>query len=311
MFFMYYILWGSPFERVVEASILPEDFDSEDSSNLSKRERECVLHNSCITNLMYNNVSKVIQEFIFNNEDICDDAHHIWVALKDMDTSADDYDDKDEEESLEECSTSTSCIPPLKTSSTKQKSDNIATTASDQANSVAPSSELSGTGFGSDQHQLASSNFRTASHKPIGVSTAPSTSLICTNNYKSQVTKGRRKKGSEVEQFDFELDKMTKKDKKNVLELIKRVRRQEDELTSQQAYRDSFEEELKKLKDSNDVLSRKCKEDITKAYACATNSLSCAASLEKENQALKDQLEEIICKFVKLQGTHIELEKFS
>jgi hypothetical protein len=30
--------------------------------------------------------------------------------------------------------------------------------------------------------------------------------------------------------------------------------------------------------------------------------------LEKENLALKDQLEEITCKFVKLQGTHIELE---
>jgi hypothetical protein len=37
-------------------------------------------------------------------------------------------------------------------------------------------------------------------------------------------------------------------------------------------------------------------------------TLSCAASLENENQALKDQLEEITCKFVKLQGTHIELE---
>jgi hypothetical protein len=113
------------------------------------------------------------------------------------------------------------------------KSDNIATAASDQANSVAPSSELGGTGFGNDQHQLASSNFRSASHNSIEVSTAPSTSLLCTNNSKSQVTKGRRKKGSEVEQFNFELDKMTKKDKKNVLELIKRVRRQEDELARQ------------------------------------------------------------------------------
>jgi hypothetical protein len=170
----------------VVASILPEDFDSEDPSNLSKEERDCVLHNSSITNLMYNNVSKVIQEFIFNNEDICDDAQHIWVALKDMYTSADDGDDEEEEEeSLEECSTSTSCIPPLKTSSTKQKSDNIVTTASDQANSVAPSSELGATGFGSDQHQFASSNFRAASHKPIEVSTAPSTSLLCTNNSKS------------------------------------------------------------------------------------------------------------------------------
>jgi hypothetical protein len=134
----------------VEASILPEDFDSEDMSNLSKEEKENVLHNYSITNLMYNNVSKVIQEFIFNNEDICDDAHHIWVALKDMYTSADDNDDENEEESLEECSTSTCCIPPLKTSSTKQKNDNIATAASDQANSVALSSELGGTGFGSD-----------------------------------------------------------------------------------------------------------------------------------------------------------------
>jgi hypothetical protein len=235
--------------------------------------------------------------------------HHIWVALKDMYTSADDDDDEDEEEeSLEECSTSASCIHPLNNSSTKQKSDNIATTASDQANSVVPSSELGGTGFGSDQHQLDSSNFKAASHKPIEVSTAPSTSLLCTNNPESQMTKGKRKKRSEVEKFDFKLDNMTKKDKKNVLELIKRVRRQEDELTRQQAYRDSLEEELKKLKESNDILSRKCKEDSTKAYACATNSLSCAASLEKENQDLKDQLEEITCKFVKLQGTHIEIE---
>jgi hypothetical protein len=138
--------WGSLFERVVVACILPEDFDSEDTSNLSKEEKEKVPHNYSITNLMYNNVSKVIQEFIFNNEDICDDAHNIWVALKDMYTSADDDEDEDEkEESLKECSTSTSCIPPLKTSSTKQKSDNIATAASDQANSVAPSSELGGT----------------------------------------------------------------------------------------------------------------------------------------------------------------------
>jgi hypothetical protein len=114
----------------VEASILPEDFDSEDTSNLSKEEKENVLHNYSITNLMYNNVSKVIREYIFNNEDICDDAHHIWVALKDMYTSADDDDDEDEEEeSLEECSTSASCSHPLKTLSTKQKSDNIATTA--------------------------------------------------------------------------------------------------------------------------------------------------------------------------------------
>jgi hypothetical protein len=52
--------WGPPFERVVVASILPEDFDSEDTSNLSKEEKESVLHNSSIINLMFKTVSKVI-----------------------------------------------------------------------------------------------------------------------------------------------------------------------------------------------------------------------------------------------------------
>jgi hypothetical protein len=151
------------------------------------------------------------------------------VALKDSYTSVDDEDDEEEEdESPEECSTSTSCIPPLETSSRDQKEDNIMTTASNQANSVAPSSEPGGIGFNSDQHQVGSSS---SSHQPSEVFTAPSTSLLCTNNSKSQVTRGKRKKGSEVDQFVLELDKMTKKDKRNVLELIKRVRRQEDELT--------------------------------------------------------------------------------
>jgi hypothetical protein len=33
---------------------------------------------------MFENVSKVIQEVIFGHEDICDDAHLIWVALKEV-----------------------------------------------------------------------------------------------------------------------------------------------------------------------------------------------------------------------------------
>jgi hypothetical protein len=187
---------------------------------------------------MYNNVSKVIQEFIFNNEDICDDAHHIWVALKDMYTSAVD-EVGEEEESLEECSTSTSCIHPLVTSTVQQKGTKVNATATDQPNSVAPGLETGGTRLGSEQSCNTSSSINATPHQPNEVYTNPSTSFQCTNNVKSQVTKGKRKKGSEVEQFDFELDKMTKKNKKNVLELIKRVRRQEYDLTRQQAYCDS------------------------------------------------------------------------
>jgi hypothetical protein len=209
--------WGPLFERVAIASILPDVFYSEDTSNLSKEEKDYLLHNSSVINIMFNNVSKVVQEVMFNHEDICDDAHLIWVALKDMCTSADDENEEDEEdEPLEKCSTSTSCIPPLETSSRDEKNDNITTTASNQENLVAPVLESGGTRFGSDQHQVALSSIRPASHQPSEVSTAPSTSLLCTNNSKSQVTKGKWKKEHEVEQFDFELDKMTKKDKKNV-----------------------------------------------------------------------------------------------
>ena len=43
-------------------------------------------------------------------------------------------------------------------------------------------------------------------------------------------------------------------------------------------------------------------------YANATNSSICVASLEKENQMLKAQVESLTSKCVTLQGTHKELE---
>jgi hypothetical protein len=203
------------------------------------------------------------------------------VALKGMYSSTNDENEEEEEdESLEECTTSTSCISPLETSYRDEKNDN--TTASNQANSVAPVPELGGTGFCSDQHHTTSLSVQSTPQQPNEVISASSQSPSSTNDSMCHIANLNKKKENKKEKFNFDLDKMTNKDKKNVLELIKRVRRQEDELTRQQAYRDSFEEELKKLKKSNDVLSRKCKEDITEAYACATNSLSCAASLEKE-----------------------------
>ena len=107
------------------------------------------------------------------------------------------------------------------------------------------------------------------------------------------MTRGKKKKGSEIEKFDFELDKMTKKDKKNVLALIKRVRKQSDELTRQQSSHESFKKELEKLKEE---------------YVCVTNTLSCVTSLKEEDQQLKNQLEKISSKYVNLEITHKELE---
>ena len=44
-------------------------------------------------------------------------------------------------------------------------------------------------------------------------------------------------------------------------------------------------------------------------YANATNSSISVASLEKENQMLKAQVEKLTSEHVALQGTHLELEK--
>ena len=64
---------------------------------------------------------------------------------------------------------------------------------------------------------------------------------------------------------------------------------------------------MDKLKESNASLTSKC-EELKGGYACATNSLSCAANLKQENQDLKDQIERLSNKYVNLQATHKELE---
>jgi len=50
--------------------------------------------------------------------------------------------------------------------------------------------------------------------------------------------------------------------------------------------------------------------ELSNDYANATNSVIRVASLEKENQVLKAQVESLTCKHVALQGTHKELEHF-
>jgi hypothetical protein len=99
------------------------------------------------------------------------------------------------------------------------------TTASNQANSVAPISELGGTGFASDQHHTTSLIIQSTPHQPKEVISASSQSPSRTNDSLCHIANINKKKENEKKKFDFDLDKMTKKDKKNVLELIKRVRR--------------------------------------------------------------------------------------
>ena len=49
--------------------------------------------------------------------------------------------------------------------------------------------------------------------------------------------------------------------------------------------------------------------ELSNDYANATNSIACVASLEKENQMLKAQVENLTSEHVALQGTHLEDEK--
>jgi len=174
------------------------------------------------------------------------------------DEDSDDEDQEEEDEPVEECTTSETCILSPLTSSKEPLNNKITLTDSAQENSVVPVYKTGGTGFDRGNADDHSSIKSSTSHQPSEVSTAPSHSFLNNNSAKCLVTRGKKKKGSEIENFDFELDKMTKKDKKNVLELIKRVRKQSDELTGQQKYHESFKKELEKVKEE---------------YGCVTNTL--------------------------------------
>ena len=49
--------------------------------------------------------------------------------------------------------------------------------------------------------------------------------------------------------------------------------------------------------------------ELSNDYANATNSSTCVASLEKENQMLKAQVEKLTSEHATLQGTHVEFER--
>ena len=66
-------------------------------------------------------------------------------------------------------------------------------------------------------------------------------------------------------------------------------------------------QELEMIKQEQAFLAQRYHE-WSNDYANATNSSICVASLEKENQMLKAQVESLTSKHVALQGTHKELE---
>ena len=66
--------------------------------------------------------------------------------------------------------------------------------------------------------------------------------------------------------------------------------------------------DLEKIKLKQVSLSQRYNE-LSNDYANATNSITSVASLDKENEMLKAQVEKITSEHVALQETHLELEK--
>jgi len=77
---------GSRAEHILVESIIPPNFDIDcfDWRKMSKDDKESSQLNACVTNLLKRSLCKEIQDTIFEMKEIRDDAHHIWVTLKDV-----------------------------------------------------------------------------------------------------------------------------------------------------------------------------------------------------------------------------------
>ena len=116
---------GPSYEQVVETSILPKDFDN--LSKLSNEEKECWFRNLCVTNLLFENIDKELSDLIHKEDKLQEtriDAHRLWKFLQAIcEEDSDNEDQEEEEESLEEYSTSETCIHPLETPPEDQEAE--------------------------------------------------------------------------------------------------------------------------------------------------------------------------------------------
>ena len=101
---------GPSFERIVESSILSDDFD-----NLFKLSIEKLKRSTCnlrVNHLLFRNIDKELSDLI-NNEDKLKEtwigAHRLGKFIEPIcEEDSDDEDQEEDGESLEECSTTTS-----------------------------------------------------------------------------------------------------------------------------------------------------------------------------------------------------------
>ena len=112
---------GPSFVRAVETSILPKDFD--DLSKLSKEEWDCMFHNCCVVDPLFENMDRELSDLMHKNKKLQKlrlDAHHLWKFIEAI--FEHDSDDEEEEESLEEYTTIENCTQPIITPSEDKES---------------------------------------------------------------------------------------------------------------------------------------------------------------------------------------------
>jgi hypothetical protein len=138
--------------------------------------------------------------------------------------------------------------------------------------------------------------------------------LPSTNHGECLIAKGKKKKkptkveSKEVDdEYDFDFDKLSKKDMIKIKNLFKKVQEQELSLEQQEEYLigkiealKALNEEYEKIKHSHISLIGK-HENLEKEYAYATNASSCVDPLETENANLKAQFGVLTSKHVKMQ----------
>ena len=109
---------GPSFERVVKASVLPNDID--DLSKLSTEEKECLSCNRRVIDLLFECMDKELSDSIQEEKLLRktrSEAHLLWKFLEKIyEDESENKDQEDEEESLEVYSTETINTHPLVTS---------------------------------------------------------------------------------------------------------------------------------------------------------------------------------------------------
>ena len=108
---------GPSFEQIVEASILPNDFDN--LFKLSIEEMKCLTCNHRVINLLFKNIDRGLLDLINNVDKLKEtriDAHRLWKFIESIcEEDSDDEDQEKDEESLEECTTTDTHTHPLVT----------------------------------------------------------------------------------------------------------------------------------------------------------------------------------------------------